>query len=433
MNSLKYFHTHEQLEKIYLKHIYHSFAIGTDNISHNTFNKNLHNEIEIIYRKLNNRTYKFTRYKLNLLNKGRQKYPREIYIPTIRDRIVLKTIHLFLQDYYSLHIENKLPQVIIKDIATSIKDYDSYIKIDIKNFYPSINHNKLFLILKENIECEYTLEMIKKSLQPPKNEIIGGIPQGLAISNILANIFLISIDKNLKNTKNIKYFRYVDDILVLCNYSNIEELKAKINTLFKELLLEIHPISKNSKSKVGSIALNKFDYLGYSFENGKISVRNSTINNLHTSIIQCFTKYKYSKNKNIEFLIFQLNLKITGCIDDGKAKGWLFFFSQINNLTILKKLDFFIKHTWEKFGIEPNYFLYIKSFSKAYFEIRYNFKNSTYFYNFDNFNLAQKIKILEEIFNTSTNGMFESEINDLFRIKTKGQINKLLIDLKNFS
>lgn len=433
MNSLKDFHTHEQLELIYLNYIYNSFAIGTDNISHSTFNKNLHNEIEVIYRKLNNETYKFTRYKLNLLNKGRQKYPREIYIPTIRDRIVLKTIHLFLQEFYYFYIENKLPQKIIKDVSDSINKYDSYIKIDIKNFYPSIDHEKLFSILKEKVECEYTLKIIKKSLQPEKNERIGGIPQGLSISNILASIFLSEVDKTLNNDQNIEYFRYVDDILILCNHTYIEKIKNYIDILFKNLLLEIHPIAKNSKSKIGKIKLDKFDYLGYAFEEGKISVRKTTVNNLHTSIIQCFTKYKYSQKKNIGFLIFQLNLKITGCIDDGKAKGWLFFFSQINDIMILKKLDIFIKHTWEKFGIDSNYYPYIKSFSKAYFEIRYNFKNSRYFDNFDNFTLSQKIKMLDEIFNTSTNGMFESEINELFRIKTKGQINKLLIDLKNFS
>ncbi len=244
MSSIKIFQTHESLERTYLDYIYYSFAIGTDNISHSTFNRNLSNEISIIHRKLSNETFQFTRYKLNLLSKGRQKFPREIYIPTIRDRVVLKTIHLYLQDLYFNELDYKMPQVIIKEITESIESYNSYIKIDIKNFYPSIDHEKLLTLLKEKIDCEYSLKLIRKALQPQKNEKIGGVPQGLSISNILASIYLYQIDKAFQNKGNIRYFRFVDDILILCNESEIETLKTKINKEFSNLLLEIHPITK---------------------------------------------------------------------------------------------------------------------------------------------------------------------------------------------
>ena len=433
MSSIKIFQTHESLERTYLDYIYYSFAIGTDNISHSTFNRNLSNEISIIHRKLSNETFQFTRYKLNLLSKGRQKFPREIYIPTIRDRVVLKTIHLYLQDLYFNELDYKMPQVIIKEITESIESYNSYIKIDIKNFYPSIDHEKLLTLLKEKIDCEYSLKLIRKALQPQKNEKIGGVPQGLSISNILASIYLYQIDKAFQNEGNIRYFRFVDDILILCNESEIEALKTKINKEFSNLLLEIHPITKKSKSQSGNIQNNIIEYLGYSFQGDIITVRKSTINNLYSSIIQCFSKFKYSKNKNIGFLLFQLNLKITGCIDEGKAKGWIFFFSQINDLILLKKLDLFVAQNWKKFNVDPNYLKVLKKFTKAYHEIRFNFKKSNYFNNFDSYNFSQKIGLLENIFNVSTSGLSEAEINEIFKIKTKSQINKLLIDLRNFS
>ena len=433
MSSIKIFQTHESLERTYLDYIYYSFAIGTDNISHSTFNRNLSNEISIIHRKLSNETFQFTRYKLNLLSKGRQKFPREIYIPTIRDRVVLKTIHLYLQDLYFNELDYKMPQVIIKEITESIESYNSYIKIDIKNFYPSIDHEKLLTLLKEKIDCEYSLKLIRKALQPQKNEKIGGVPQGLSISNILASIYLYQIDKAFQNEGNIRYFRFVDDILILCNESEIETLKTKINKEFSNLHLEIHPITKKSKSQSGNIQNNIIEYLGYSFQGDIITVRKSTINNLYSSIIQCFSKFKYSKNKNIGFLLFQLNLKITGCIDEGKAKGWIFFFSQINDLILLKKLDLFVAQNWKKFNVDPNYLKFLKKFTKAYHEIRFNFKKSNYFNNFDSYNFSQKIGLLENIFNVSTSGLSEAEINEIFKIKTKSQINKLLIDLRNFS
>jgi len=75
----------------------------------------------------------------------------------------------------------------------------------------------------------------------------------------------------------------------------------------------------------------------------------------------------------------------------------------------------------------------LKKFTKAYHEIRFNFKKSNYFNNFDSYNFSQKIGLLENIFNVSTSGLSEAEINEIFKIKTKSQINKLLIDLRNFS
>lgn len=433
MNSLKELHTYENLELIYLNYIYYSFAIGTDNISQSTFNKNLESEINTINRKLYNETYEFTRYKLNLLSKGRQKIPREIYIPTIRDRIVLKSIHTFLNENYYFELDQKLPQSIIREISNNLNNYDSYIKIDIKNFYPSIDHQILFNILREKISCEYSLNLIKKSLQPRKNEIIGGVPQGLSISNILASIYLHKLDKNLKEINSIKYFRYVDDILILCKKIDCLDLKTKIMNEFSNLNLEIHPISQLSKSKIGLISSDEFDYLGYSFTKKNITVRKSSINNLYSNIIQCFSSYKYSNNKNIEFLLFQLNLKITGCIDEGKAKGWIFFFSQISDLVLLKKLDIFVRQTWIKFGIEKRYLKNLKTFTRAYHEIRFNFNKSNYFNNFDQYTLSMKIETLNNIFNISTNGLSDAEIHEKFKIKTKNQINKLLIDLRNFS
>lgn len=431
---LKDFQTKENLKEIYYTYIYYSFAIGSDNISHTAFNKNLDDQIEIIHRKLKNKSFKFSRYKLKLLNKGRQKIPREIYIPTIRDRIVLKSIYLYLQSIYTSELTNRMPQDLVYELKQCIKDFDFFIKIDIKNFYPTVSHDILFEILKIKIKSENTLNLINQALQPQKNEFIGGIPQGLAISNILSSIFLNQIDSQFLNNPSIRYFRFVDDILILLNEDNLDYIKSKIEKDFYELKLEIHPIKENfSKSKIGEIKSTKFEYLGYSFSNALISVRKSTVNNLYTSIIQCFSKYRYAKEKNIDFLLFQLNLRITGCIDDGKTKGWIFFFSQINDLTLLKKIDLFISNAWSTFNLDPNQYHRVKKFTKAYYEVRFNFKNSNYFINFDKIILNKKIDILEKVFKFPTTSLSVEEINEAFHIKTKGQINLLQIDLRNFS
>lgn len=432
--SLSEFQTKERLKEIYYSYIYYSFAIGTDHISHTVFNKNIDKQIDIIHRKLKDKSFKFTRYKLKLLNKGRQKLPRELYIPTIRDRVVLKSIHLYLQSIYQDELINRMPQELIHELQKSIAEYDFFIKIDIKNFYPTVSHDILFEILESKIKSKNSLNLIKQALQPQRNEIIGGIPQGLAISNILSAIFLNQIDCQFLSNPSIRYFRFVDDILILINKGNLNFIKNKIEKDFYDLKLEIYPIKDNfSKSKMGEIKKNEFDYLGYSFQDNLITVRKSSINNFYTSIIQCFSKYRYAKDKTFDFFLFQLNLRVTGCIDEGKTKGWIFFFSQINDLSLLEKIDFFILKAWKTFDLDPSQLFRVKKITKAYFEIRYNFKNSNYFINFDKINLNKKIEILEKVFKFSTTNLSDEEINEAFHVKTKGQINLLQIDLRNFS
>lgn len=113
--------------------------------------------------------------------------------------------------------------------------------------------------------------------------------------------------------------------------SNKDYIIEILEKEFSKLKLEIHPIKdENSKSKISYLS-NGFDYLGYNYRNEEFSIRDSSINNLRNSIVECFTSYRYatSSRKNINFLLWRLNLKITGCIDNGKSKGWLFFFFTI--------------------------------------------------------------------------------------------------------
>lgn len=429
--------TESNLTEIYNNHIYYSYAIGIDNINHTQFNKNLKGEISLINRKINFKTYKFSRYKLKLLNKGKGKPPREIYIPTIRDRVLLKSIQLFLQEVYKSESTLDLPQNVIKKLKNELQKnkYDSYIKIDIKNFYPTIDRNILLKKIRYKVRDPYFNELLSNSLNPSKKEQITGVPQGLSISNSLAHIYLLSLDKKLNAETNISYFRFVDDIFILLNNSTKDRVISLINSEFSKLKLEIHPITeKNSKSKI-SYLNNGFEYLGYSYTGKNFSVRESSINNLRNSIVECFTSYRYATaaKKNINFLLWRLNLKITGCIDDKKSKGWLFFFSQLSDQKVLHELDYFIQKIATQFGLSTIEKKRIKKFSRSYFEISHKFYTSTYIPNFDTYDIDDKKKILIEVFNKDLKGRSDEEIDDMFKFKTRKHINKLLVDLRNFS
>ncbi len=281
----------ENLHETYNQHVYYSYAIGIDNISHTQFNKDLNNELTLINRKISKNKYKFSRYKLKLLSKGKGKPPREIYIPTIRDRVLLKVIQKFLKEVFKNEVTQDLPQNIIRELKLDLasKRYDTYIKVDIKDFYPSIDKDILLKKIRFRVRSSEFTHLLRDSLNPSKKENISGVPQGLSISNILAHIYLLSLDKKLNSQSNIKYFRFVDDIFILLEASNQDKIINLIQSEFSKLKLKIHPITeKNSKSKI-SLIRNGFDYLGYTYYSNQFSVREGSINNLRNSIVECFT------------------------------------------------------------------------------------------------------------------------------------------------
>ena len=55
------------------------------------------------------------------------------------------------------------------------------------------------------------------------------MPQGISIATLLSNIYMHDLDIELKNNKDIKYYRYIDDIIIFA------ENKEIINELYKKI------------------------------------------------------------------------------------------------------------------------------------------------------------------------------------------------------
>ena len=214
-----------------------------------------------------------------------------------------------------------------------------------------------------------------------------GVPQGLPISSFLSDIFLKEIDREYENNPNIGYYRFVDDILILCKSSDTNTLISNIEKKFIDLDLKAHPQSENKdKSSHGNIK-DGFQYLGYSFINNLVSVRNSSVQRFYNNINKLFVVYNHKKskikkkdkddrNKLTRNLIHDLNEKIAGAKYKDKKYGWIDYFSEINDLTLLFKIDSHVKNMVDKYlddyDLEylKNNNLKIKKNSKAIFEIK---------------------------------------------------------------
>ena len=431
------FSTHN-LTELHDKQIVASPSVGIDNMSQEIFLKMRDEQLKIVNRKVITGSYKFTPYKLKLISKGQGKNPREISIPTVRDKIVLKGLCIFLQTRFQDDINESLPQFVIREVKSVYKDesYNAFIKLDVSNFYPSIPHDKMIKRIRKRIQDQRILQLIENAVAAPtvtkskngQQTNQKGVPQGLSISNVLAGIYLSTIDKRYRKDQSIRYFRYVDDILILCQKEQISEIRIDITKRFRQLGLKIHKEKNSSdKSTSGSLDYDAFSYLGYSFDKKVVSVRQGSIDKLRESILSIFTGYKHSKLKSIEFLKWRLDLRITGCIYESKSKGWLYFFSEIDNESLLHELDFFVESLCKRFGM-PN--LKPKKFTRAHFEIKHRRKESKYMQNFDIYNEIQMKKVLN-VFGKNIYNMTSKQIKIEFKRRISKQVKELETDIQN--
>lgn len=390
---------------------------GLDKVNLKSFDAE--QELKIIYRKCSNSTYRFTPFVQKLISKGKGVPPREISVPTIRDRITLYLIKETLHQIFPNSVNTKLPNNYIKDLRNFYELKSSkhlhYIKTDIKTFYDAIPHKKLIAILKKKIKSKKLLKLIESVLKTPtvphnysKNDVkkykrIKGVPQGLSISNILASIYLNEFDKKMSSEGEM-YIRYVDDILIVAKKSSVKRINRTILNELAELGLSVN------ESKTDDAPITKpHEMLGYSISSTLTSIKDSNKKRFITAIAAKISSYHYKNEERkkkspwltteIQNSVFieDLNEKITGAISDKRRYGWLFYFSEITDMALLRKIDKVIAGLFTRLNEfdnkAPND---LKRLSKAYYKIK-NSPSSGYIHQYKKYGtIAEKMKYLED-------------------------------------
>ena len=175
--------------------------------------------------------------------------------------------------------------------------------------------------------------------------------------------------------------------MVLASRADAREAETTIRKLLlSKRKLECHSMDDSSKSALVPVS-EGVDYLGYKFISNRVSVRESSYERMFSNIMKIVTNVKHHGGSSSG--LFRLNLRITGCKFDGEKVGWLNYFSQINDLHQLKKLDFFVQKSIQGvFSTEE--IGKVKSFIKAFHEIAFNFRQTKYIPNFDRIDIEAK-------------------------------------------
>lgn len=173
-------------------------------------------------------------------------------------------------------------------------------------------------------ECK-DMPIIRKSGFLEKNTNKKGIPQGLPISAVLANVYMCDFDKDLASKLKVVngiYKRYSDDIVVVCPIKHAKYFRdyiikeiTSVNLEIQEEktnLFEIHIIHGKTVCLHETKGINKkIEYLGFSFDGETIRIKPAGLCKYYRKMWKAKRRHKrwaISINNSTKGIIFEGSL-----------------------------------------------------------------------------------------------------------------------------
>lgn len=193
-----------------------------------------------------NKTYTTPPYKTFVIKDPKE---REIFVLPYPDRIVQHAImnilepifvSTFTRDTYSC-IKGRGIHACSFGIRKALKDTPNaqyYLKIDVKKFYPSVDHEILKALLRRKIKDKDLLWLLDNIIDSAP-----GVPIGNYLSQYFGNFYLSYLDHFIKEQLKAKhYFRYCDDMLFLApDKPTLHQWLYEVRCYLHTLKLEIKP------------------------------------------------------------------------------------------------------------------------------------------------------------------------------------------------
>ena len=142
------------------------------------------------------------------------------------------------------------------------------LKLDIRKFYPSVDHQVLKDLLRKKFKDDDLLQLLDEIIDSAP-----GLPIGNYLSQYLANFYLSYFDHWIKEVAGVRYyFRYADDIVILSGSKpELHGLLAMIREYLEmNLKLEI-----KGNYQVFPVDLRGIDFVGYVFRHTHTLLRKS--------------------------------------------------------------------------------------------------------------------------------------------------------------
>lgn len=239
--------------------------------------KNREANILSLHEMLRTKTYRTSEYTVFTIREPKE---RQIFrLPYFPDRIAHHAVMNLLEpiftacftaDTYSC-IKGKGIMGAHRAVKRALRDIPGTqycLKLDIRKFYPSIDHRILKGILRRKFKDPDLLWLLDEIIDSAP-----GLPIGNYLSQYFANFLLTGLDHWLKEVKKVRYyFRYADDLVFMApDKSSLHQLFADVREyLSVKLNLEI-----KHNYQIFPVAKRGIDFLGYRYFHTHILLRKS--------------------------------------------------------------------------------------------------------------------------------------------------------------
>lgn len=281
------------------------------------FNENIIECLQMLYNMLSEETYVPGKYRKKKIYEPKE---RDIMIaPFFPDRIVHHCIINVLGRFWSnLFIGNtyacikgrgihKCMEDVHEALITDRKGTKYCLKIDVRKFYDNVDHKAMKEIIRYGIADFQMLRLLDKVIDSNGEE--KGLPIGNFTSQYLANLYLAYFDHWVKEVLSkmvlakygvrFYYFRYMDDIVVLCSDKEALHYILDMMGLYlgAELKLEIKP-----NWQIFPVDDRSIDYVGFKQNHYGILLRKGILKRFYAKFQKTRKKYEIKDETALKHL-----------------------------------------------------------------------------------------------------------------------------------
>jgi RNA-directed DNA polymerase len=182
------------------------------------------------------------------------------------------------------------------------------LKLDIRKFYPSVDHDILKTLLRRKLKDPDLLWLLDEIIDSAP-----GLPIGNYLSQYLANFYLTYFDHWIKEVKGVKYyFRYADDLVIL---SDSKEFLHQLLHDIRIYLAEKLKLEVKGNYQVFPVDDRGIDLVGYVFRHTHVLLRKGIKKNFARAVAagrmaSTVSYWGWAKHCNSGNLLNKLNKKL---------------------------------------------------------------------------------------------------------------------------